>query len=68
MHTEIPKTYTAKDWEEKLYARWEESGLFNPDTSASQERYCNILPPPNANGELHNHVTFRLYITAMLLR
>jgi valyl-tRNA synthetase len=50
---EIPKTYNAQDWEEKLYALWEKSGFFNPDNFSSQERYANILPPPNANGELH---------------
>ncbi|MFZ2299811.1 MAG: valine--tRNA ligase [Candidatus Moraniibacteriota bacterium] len=51
--SEIPKTYTAKDWEDRLYRAWEESGFFNPNNTDSKERYCNILPPPNANGELH---------------
>lgn len=50
---EIPKTYTAKDWEEKLYTQWEKANLFTPDQSSSEESYCNVLPPPNANGELH---------------
>ncbi len=55
---EIPKTYNAADWEDKLYAQWEKSGLLRPEASDSQERYCNILPPPNANGELHlGHVS-----------
>lgn len=50
---EIPKTYDPKDWETKIYSGWEAAGLFNPDTSDSSSRYSNILPPPNANGELH---------------
>lgn len=50
---EIPKTYTPADWEDKLYAAWEASGFFNPDTIERTERYSDILPPPNANGELH---------------
>ena len=50
---EIPKTYNPKDWEGRIYSDWETSGLFNPDTSDSSLRYSNILPPPNANGELH---------------
>lgn len=50
---EIPKTYNPKDWENKLYSDWEARGLFNPDGSDSSSRYSNILPPPNANGELH---------------
>lgn len=50
---EIPKAYNAKDWEDKLYSAWEKSGFFNPDAIDSEERYSNVLPPPNANGELH---------------
>ena len=51
--SDFPKTYNPKEWEDKLYADWEQSGLFNPDNIDATERYSNILPPPNANGELH---------------
>jgi valyl-tRNA synthetase len=55
---EIPKIYNAKDYEDKIYDLWEKSGFFNPDKIKSTKRYCNILPPPNANGELHlGHAT-----------
>lgn len=50
---EISTTYNATEWETKLYTLWEKSGFFDPDTIDSKEHYCNILPPPNANGELH---------------
>ncbi len=53
MDTEIPKTYDPKQWENDLYRSWEESGFFNPENSSGTERYTNVLPPPNANGELH---------------
>ncbi|HEX7586657.1 MAG TPA: valine--tRNA ligase, partial [Patescibacteria group bacterium] len=36
-----------------IYKLWEKSGFFNPDNIISSKKYCNILPPPNANGELH---------------
>ncbi|MGK2848680.1 MAG: valine--tRNA ligase [Minisyncoccota bacterium] len=49
----IPKTYTAKDWENRLYTTWEESGFFRPENLTGETHYTNILPPPNANGELH---------------
>jgi len=58
---EIPKTYDAKDWEEKLYSRWEESGFFNPDNLPGDrtEAFSIIMPPPNANGRLHaGHALF----------
>ena len=56
---EIPKTYEADKHEDKIYKLWEESGFFRPEANQpwvenkNQKKYCNILPPPNANGELH---------------
>ena len=52
--------YDPKLVEDEIYKRWEESGYFQPesgqpwvDNPDTRETYCNILPPPNANGELH---------------
>ncbi len=51
---ELPKIYDPKKVEDKIYKIWEDSGFFNPDNlSERKETYANILPPPNANGELH---------------
>ncbi len=50
---ELPKIYQPQEVENEIYARWEKSGFFNPDNLDAGESYCNILPPPNANGELH---------------
>jgi len=50
---EIPKQFNFATDEEKIYALWEKSGFFNPDKIRSKQKYCNVLPPPNANGELH---------------
>lgn len=50
---EVPKTYEAGKYEEDIYKLWEESGFFSPDKIKSEKRYSNVLPPPNANGELH---------------
>ena len=50
---ELPKIYEPQKFEAEIYARWEKSGFFNPDNISSSETYCNVLPPPNANGELH---------------
>ncbi len=50
---ELPKIYQPQEVENEIYARWEQGGFFNPDNINSEEKYCNILPPPNANGELH---------------
>lgn len=50
---ELPKIYEPQKFEDEIYQKWEASGLFNPDKTTSEETYCDILPPPNANGELH---------------
>jgi valyl-tRNA synthetase len=57
---ELPKIYQPQEVENEIYARWEKSGFFQPeagqpwaDNPDTRETYCNILPPPNANGELH---------------
>lgn len=60
MSKTLPKIYEPQKFEDEIYARWEKSGYFNPDninlqdpSTAEAGTYCNILPPPNANGELH---------------
>lgn len=50
---EIPKTYEAEKYEDSIYKLWEKSGFFSPDKAKLKKKYCNVLPPPNANGELH---------------
>jgi len=50
---EFPKQYNPSENEGAIYKLWEKSGFFDPDNIISPNRYCNIMPPPNANGELH---------------
>lgn len=64
----LPTTYTASEWENRLYTLWEKSGFFNPDecikagiTAADAKPFSIIMPPPNANGRLH--VGHALFIT-----
>lgn len=49
----LEKTYTPKDFEEKIYADWEQSGDFKPDMSKNNEAYAVVIPPPNVTGVLH---------------
>ncbi|MCC7522314.1 valine--tRNA ligase [Candidatus Uhrbacteria bacterium] len=49
---EWPKAYEASGVEDKIYASWEASGAFNPDTR-SGEPYSIMMPPPNVTGVLH---------------
>ena len=47
----LPKTYEPKKYEADIYALWESSGAFKP--KGKGKPYCIIMPPPNANGNLH---------------
>ena len=52
---EMPSAYNAKDVEDKIYQLWEKSGFFNPDKLPGKRKktFCIIMPPTNANGNLH---------------
>lgn len=47
----LAKAYTPNEYEPNIYALWEHSGIFNP--TGVGEPYSVIMPPPNANGNLH---------------
>jgi len=47
----LPKVYEPNQYEPTIYALWESSGAFAP--SGQGEPYSVIMPPPNANGNLH---------------
>lgn len=49
----MPKAYEPRLYEDALYQKWEEAGMFNPDNSQGQETYSIIMPPPNVTGTLH---------------
>lgn len=47
----LAKSYTPEEFESTIYQMWETSGAFKP--SGQGEPYSVIMPPPNANGNLH---------------
>lgn len=49
----LEKNYNPKDFEEKIYEKWENSGDFIPDMSEKKEAFSIIIPPPNVTGVLH---------------
>ncbi|MCX6720121.1 MAG: valine--tRNA ligase [Candidatus Staskawiczbacteria bacterium] len=53
--TELSPQYNAKEVEDKIYKLWEESGFFNPDNLPKRHKkpFTIIMPPTNANGNLH---------------
>ncbi len=47
----LAKTYDPNEYEPNIYALWEKSGAFKP--SGRGELFSTVMPPPNANGNLH---------------
>ncbi len=55
----MDKVYNHADFEKEIYALWEERGYFKPEINPKGKPYSIILPPPNANGDLHfGHAMF----------
>jgi valyl-tRNA synthetase len=47
----LAKTYDPNQYEPTIYAMWETAGVFAP--TGRGEPYSIVMPPPNANGNLH---------------
>jgi len=56
----LAKTYDPNQYEPNIYAMWEKSGAFEP--TGVGEPFSIVMPPPNANGNLHvgHALTFNL--------
>lgn len=49
----LSKTYEPQQYEPAIYQLWEQALAFKPASAAKGEPFCIMLPPPNANGNLH---------------
>ena len=47
----LAKTYNPNEYEPNIYAMWESAGVFRPRGEGTP--YSIVMPPPNANGNLH---------------
>ena len=45
--------YEPGEFETEVYSAWEASGVFEKKDDPSQGNYSIVMPPPNANGNLH---------------
>lgn len=48
----LPKIYEPNQYEDDIYTLWEKSGAFSP-AAKGKSSYSIVVPPPNANGNLH---------------
>ena len=49
----IDDKFDPKNFEERLYEKWESNGYFKPSDDKTKEPYCIMMPPPNVTGKLH---------------
>jgi len=71
----LPKAYEPKSYEPEIYALWEASGAFAPRDNQTgvgddqpAEPYSIVMPPPNANGNLHVGHAYMIPIEDILTR
>ena len=62
----LAKAYTPGDYESTIYKLWETSGAFKP--SGKGEPYSIVMPPPNANGNLHTGHALMANLEDILVR
>ncbi|GHU50268.1 valine--tRNA ligase [Clostridia bacterium] len=53
MEINLQKNYQPKDFEERIYADWEESGSFHAEVDENKKPFTIVMPPPNITGQLH---------------
>ncbi|MBO4388663.1 MAG: valine--tRNA ligase [Spirochaetales bacterium] len=49
----LEKAYNPKDFEDRIYGQWKESGSFRPSGDKGAAKYSVVMPPPNVTGILH---------------
>ncbi|MEO5950717.1 MAG: valine--tRNA ligase [Candidatus Saccharimonadales bacterium] len=62
----LAKTYDPNQYEPNIYAMWETSGAFAP--TGKGEPYSIVMPPPNANGNLHTGHALTVQLEDILAR
>lgn len=62
----LAKAYDPKQYEPTIYGLWESSGSFRPTGKGTP--YTIVMPPPNANGNLHVGHALTLSLQDILIR
>ncbi len=75
MYERFQKPFDPAEHEDKIYATWEQSGYFNPDTCVEDgitapdaPPFSIVLPPPNVTGTLHMGHAAMLAVEDILVR
>ena len=53
MRKELAKNYNPSEFEDRIYAEWNDAGYFKPDPDTKKKPFSIVIPPPNVTGQLH---------------
>ena len=53
MKSELSKTYSPKEFEDRIYQNWCDKGYFTPSVDDGKPPFSVVIPPPNVTGQLH---------------
>lgn len=53
MEKNLAKTYAPKEFEDRIYAMWEEKDVFRAERDPDKTAFTIVMPPPNITGQLH---------------
>lgn len=66
--SEMEKAYEPHKYEPEIYQKWEDSGAFKPSEDKSKETFTILMPPPNANADLHIGHTLSTALQDLMIR
>lgn len=64
----MDKAYEPHKYEANVYRQWEKTEAFKPSDSPDAEPYTILMPPPNANGDLHLGHTLSTTLQDLMIR
>lgn len=64
----LSSKYEPNQYEEDIYALWEKEQVFLPVNRGSSKNYVIVVPPPNANGDLHIGHALTLALEDIVIR
>ncbi|SHH90578.1 valine--tRNA ligase [Sporanaerobacter acetigenes] len=64
----LPKTYDPKDFEDRIYKYWNDSGYFKAKVNKEKKPFTIMMPPPNVTGNLHMGHALNNTIQDILIR
>lgn len=68
MEQNLAKTYDPKQFEERIYEKWEKSGAFIASIDENKTPFTIVMPPPNITGQLHIGHAFDHTLQDVLIR